>query len=69
MTRQTAMEIARKVMDYPDEILEPIIWNKTGFPIFWDIGKDGATPEECLETQLKRLKEEIASRDKTGTAV
>ena len=41
-----------------DEI-DFILWEKTGFPSFWDIGIDGNTPEECLRKQLQDYKNEV----------
>jgi hypothetical protein len=29
-----------------------LLWERTGFPGFWDIPADGANPEECLRKQL-----------------
>lgn len=29
-----------------------IIWEHTGYPVFWNIPRDGATPEECMRTQV-----------------
>ena len=53
----TAIEIAREYFpDVCDDDLDGIIWSYTGFPGFWNIPKDGNTPEECLRYQLKRLK-------------
>jgi len=34
-----------------------ILWEKTGFPSFWNIGIDGSTPEQCLRRQLQELKD------------
>lgn len=30
-----------------------VVWEKTGFPYFWNIPEDGNTPEECLRKQLQ----------------
>lgn len=35
-----------------DELAEYILWEHTGFPSFWAIPEDGATPEACLEKQV-----------------
>ena len=39
--------------DADDETIERIIWNKTGYPQFWNIPEDGATPEACFRKQLR----------------
>lgn len=41
-----------RVLD--DDGAEYILWEHTGFPGFWQIGVDGATPEECLRKQVRR---------------
>lgn len=52
------MQIAREIFpDEPDEVLDYLIWNETGFPCFW-APEDGATPEECLRKQLMDVKYE-----------
>lgn len=53
-----AEAIARDVMggDISDDEIGYLIWNETGFPIFWDIPVDGTTPAECLRTQLACLR-------------
>lgn len=33
-----------------------IAWEYTGFPHFWNIPKDGKTPEECFRKQLRDLR-------------
>ena len=43
-----------------DDYVDYILWEKTGFPEFWDIPKDGATPEECLRKQLQDLKDGVS---------
>jgi hypothetical protein len=35
-----------------DSTVEHIIWEETGFPAFWAIPTDGATPEECFKKQV-----------------
>ena len=48
-----AKEIAREYFpDKPDSFLDFVIWEKTGYPSFWQ-DNDGATPEECFRKQLK----------------
>ena len=44
-----------------------ILWEKTGFPCFWNIGVDGDTPEQCLRKQLQEFKDEIDHRRKGGS--
>lgn len=41
-----------------DDEIEYILWERTGYPEFWNIGIDGNTPEECLHTQLKQCRNE-----------
>ena len=49
----TAIEIAREYLPrLADEELDHVIWEYTGFPSFWNIPKDGNTPEECFRKQL-----------------
>ena len=51
----TAADIVREFFpDANDRTVEFLLWEKTGFPIFWNIGPDGGTPEDCLRTQLNR---------------
>lgn len=42
--------------DATDDELNFIIWEFTGYPSFWQIGVDGATPEECFRNQLARVR-------------
>jgi hypothetical protein len=35
-----------------------VVWEKTGYPVFWNIPEDGDTPEECFRKQLKEFAEE-----------
>jgi len=56
----TPIEIAREYFpDKDDEYLDWIIWERTGFPSFWRIPTDGATPEECFRKQLQAFKTEV----------
>lgn len=58
----TAHEVAREYFpDKSDDFLEWIIWNRTGFPSFWWMPKDGNTPEECFRKQLNDFKESNAN--------
>lgn len=34
-----------------------IVYGHTGFPAFWNIPDDGATPEECFRKQLQTYKD------------
>jgi hypothetical protein len=45
-----------------DDFIEFVIWEETGYPSFWNIPKDGNTPEECLRTQLRKFKEKQNGR-------
>ena len=48
-----ALECARDYFPgYSDSELDNIIYGETGFPSFWNIPADGATPEECFRKQL-----------------
>ena len=42
--------------DASDEFVEFVIWEKTGYPTFWNIPEDGETAEECFRKQLLRFK-------------
>lgn len=54
----TVGEIAREIFpNASDEFIEYVIWEETGFPEFWNIPKDGNTPEECFRKQLIDAKE------------
>ena len=49
-----AIVIAREYFpNKPDDFLGWVIWEKTGYPQFWNIPEDGNTPEECFRKQLK----------------
>jgi len=57
-----ADEIAREYFpDITDEVLSYIIWEKTGYPVFWQLGEDGNTPEECFRKQLQTYKDNCES--------
>lgn len=46
-------EVVREYFpDATDDFIEYIVWEKTGYPAFWNIPRDGATPEECFRKQL-----------------
>ena len=45
-----------------DEECEFILWERTGFPSFWDIPEDGNTPEECLRKQLQEARDTKGKR-------
>jgi hypothetical protein len=42
-----------------DEQIEHILWGKTGFPGFWQMPRDGQSPEACLRSQLAREAERV----------
>jgi len=53
----TAGDIVREYFpDATDDECEFILWEKTGYPCFWNIPEDGSTPEECFRHQLGRFK-------------
>lgn len=39
--------------------IEYITWEHTGYPGFWNIGRDGDTIEECFRTQVRQFFDEI----------
>lgn len=45
--------------DASDEVVEIIVWGHTGYPCFWSIPEDGASPLECFRKQLKEFQEEL----------
>lgn len=54
--REVAQDIARSMgKKLTDEQADRIIWEFTGFPAFWNIPRDGDTPEECIRTQISRF--------------
>ncbi|MFA5458047.1 MAG: hypothetical protein WC261_10495 [Synergistaceae bacterium] len=56
----TIGEIVREFFpDADDEFVEFIVYEKTGYPAFWNIPEDGATPEECFRKQVKEAKGEL----------
>lgn len=59
----TFLELVKEYFpDATDDEAGYILWNETGFPSFWNVPKDGNTPEECLRAQLKRLSEKSERR-------
>ncbi len=60
--RAMAAEIG---IDLSSKDVEYIIRNKTGYPAFWHIPRDGATPVECF---LKQVRDALASWGKDGSA-
>ena len=59
----TYRELVREYFpDATDEQTEFILWEKTGYPGFWNIGVDGNTPEECLRKQLQNFQNEVESK-------
>ena len=54
LTLERCLAIARHYFpNTDDEVLEEIIYSGTGYPSFWNIPKDGATPELCFRLQLE----------------
>lgn len=50
---------------FPDaapDFIEYMVWERTGYPCFWDIPSSGSTPEECFRKQLLEFKAEIESK-------
>lgn len=39
--------------EIPDDEARRIIWEHTGFPCFWDIPREGSSPEECMRAQVR----------------
>ena len=59
----TYAEIVREYFpSATDTQVDFILWEKTGFPEFWNIGVEGNTPEECLRKQLQDFKNEVTIR-------
>ena len=66
----TALDIAKEYFpDLPDDALDFFIWECTGYPMFWEIGTDGNTPEECFRIELQRAKDERMDYDDTQEGV
>jgi len=42
-----------------DEAANDILWRETGFPCFWRLGEDGATPEACCRQQLQEFRDSL----------
>lgn len=64
---KTWLDVARSV--FPggtDEDLDSLLWEHTGFPNFWNIPRDGATPEECCRKQLEGLRDHGAACYRCG---
>lgn len=57
------MQISDLVEEYfpnaSDEFIEFVLWERTGWPCFWNIPEDGNTPEECLRNQLERARNDL----------
>lgn len=45
--------IAEEAPELPRSVALNLLWNATGFPEFWSIGEDGATPAECCRKQVR----------------
>ena len=48
-------EVFKHGADLNEDSVRHLLWNETGWPCFWDIGKDGDTPEECLRNQVRKF--------------
>lgn len=54
----TVMDVVREYFpDISEDEADHIVWGHTGFPGFWNIPTDGATPEECFRKQLQTYKD------------
>ena len=42
-----------------DEEANDILWERTGFPCFWNIPEDEDTPEACCRKQLQEYKDSV----------
>lgn len=61
--QKSALDVAREYFPrMSDDRLDCILWEHTGFPFFWNIPKDGKTPEECLRKQLADLKRKMKKK-------
>jgi hypothetical protein len=50
----TLIDVIREYIPNVTEMeAEFIVWEKTGYPSFWDIPTDGQTPEECFRKQVQ----------------
>jgi len=62
MQADRAIALAREFFPDLDRTqLYLLLWERTGFPCWWEIPDEGYTPEECLRTQLARVREEMAA--------
>jgi hypothetical protein len=55
--------------DKPKSFLNHVLWEETGYPVFWNIPQDGNTPEECLRKQLQAFKDKIKEAPLTEDAL
>jgi len=46
-----------------EEFAEFVIWEKTGYPSFWNIPTDGSTPEECFRKQVADFRDEYNKKE------
>jgi hypothetical protein len=46
-------EAAKLGKQLDDDSAGYLLWNHTGYPEFWNIPADGATPEECMRKQVR----------------
>jgi hypothetical protein len=52
-----------------DDDVEYVLWEHTGFPEFWHIPEDGATPEECLRKQVRDWAQRVLERRRARTGL
>jgi hypothetical protein len=38
-----------------------ILWNETGYPVFWNIPEDGPDPESCCRKQVREYARNAAA--------
>ena len=58
---KTFMDIVRSVLpECSDAEAGYVLWNETGYPVFWD-DDDGDTPMECCRTQVARYRDQLAT--------
>ena len=69
MSEKTFKEVVREYFpDASDEDVEFILWERTGYPSFWRIPKDGASSIECLRKQLSDYKREVKDGTRTNNS-
>ena len=57
MREKSWADLVREIFpDAEDEFVEVVLWEHTGYPAFWNIPEDGASPTECCRKQLLEFK-------------